>query len=121
MTDSANLPAHIVSRHPRKPAWLLRHPILVGSVVLTLLAAVYWGLVASDRYVSDAHVVVDRTDLQTSQGMDFATLVTGGRNNHDLMLLRDHLRSVDMLLKLDTQLKLKAHYSDTKRDPLSRM
>ena len=121
MTDSANLPANIVSQPPRKRVWLLRHPILVGSVVLTLLAAVYWGLIASDRYVSDAHVVVDRTDLQASTSMDFATLVTGGRNNHDLMLLRDHLRSVDMLLKLDAQLKLKAHYSDPKRDPLSRM
>lgn len=121
MTNSANLRATATTQVLRKAPWLTRHPMLWGSVVLTLLAAVYWGLVASDRYVSEAHVVVDRTDLQTSQGMDFATLVTGGRNNHDLQLLRDHLRSVDMLLKLDGQLKLRAHYSDTERDPLSRM
>jgi capsular polysaccharide transport system permease protein len=121
MTDSANLPAKVLPPTRRKPAWVARHPLLLGSILLTLLAAVYWGLIASDRYVSDAHVVVDRTDLQASQGMDFATLVTGGRNNHDLLLLRDHLRSVDMLLKLDAQLKLRTHYSDNKRDPLSRM
>lgn len=121
MTDSANLPAKVFPPIRRKPVWFARHPLLLGSILLTLLAAFYWGLIASDRYVSDAHVVVDRTDLQSAQGMDFATLVTGGRNNHDLLLLRDHLRSVDMLLKLDAQLKLRAHYSDTQRDPLSRM
>lgn len=121
MTDSANLPAKVLSPVRKKPTWLTRRPLLLGSVFLTVLAVFYWGLIASDRYVSDAHVVVDRTDLQASQGMDFATLVTGGRNNHDLLLLRDHLRSVDMLLKLDGQLKLRKHYSDNKRDPLSRM
>jgi capsular polysaccharide transport system permease protein len=37
------------------------------------------------------------------------------------MLMRDHLRSVDMLEKLEAKLQLRIHYSDWKRDPLSRM
>ncbi len=102
--------------------WRVRkHPLLVVSVLMIALAIVYWGLLASDRFVSETHVVVDRTDLQPSAGMDFASLVTGGRSNHDMLLLRDHLRSIDILQKLESRLKLRAHYSDKQRDLLSRM
>jgi len=86
-----------------------------------LMAAIYWGIIASDRYVSEAHVVVDRTDFGGVQGMDFASLITGNRSSNDLMLLRDHLLSVDMLEKLDAKLNLRSHYSDRKRDIISRM
>jgi capsular polysaccharide transport system permease protein len=102
--------------------WRVRkHLLLVVSVLVIALAMVYWGLLASDRFVSETHVVVDRTDLQPSTGMDFASLVTGGRSNHDMLLLRDHLRSIDILQKLESRLKLRAHYSDKQRDLLSRM
>jgi capsular polysaccharide transport system permease protein len=92
----------------------------VASLAI-LLTIVYWGLIASDRYVSEADVVVDRTDLAAGPTMDFASLLGGGRNDHDLMIMRDHLRSVDMLEKLDAKLQLRAHYSDGDRDPISRM
>ncbi|MBK8386270.1 MAG: hypothetical protein IPL11_11675 [Candidatus Accumulibacter sp.] len=87
-----------------------------------MLAILYWGVIASDRYVSEADVVVDRTDVSGGQSIDFSALLTGGgRSVYDLMLMRDHLRSVDMLQKLDARLNLRVHYSDWKRDPLSRM
>ncbi|WP_232291601.1 chain-length determining protein [Polaromonas sp. JS666] len=94
---------------------------LLAALLVFLVAAFYWGLIASDRYISEAHVVVDKTDLQSSTTVDFSSLITGGRNNHDLLLLRDHLRSVDMLNKLHGRLNLRAHYSDRQRDPLSRL
>ena len=46
---------------------------------------------------------------------------TGHSNRADQLLLRDHLLSVDMLRKLDQALKLRAHYSDSARDPVSRL
>ncbi|MBX3684608.1 MAG: hypothetical protein KF909_00625 [Rhodocyclaceae bacterium] len=95
--------------------------LLQFAVLAIVLAVVYWGLIASDRYVSEAHVVVDRTDLGGSQSLDFGALLTGTKGNHDLLLLRDHLLSVDMLNKLDEKLDLRAHFSDTSHDPLSRM
>ena len=108
-----------------KPArfagWIRRHPLPAAAVLLILLACIYWGLVASDRYVSEARLVVDRTDLQSSQGTDLAGLVTGNHGSRDLQLLRDYLRSVDMLKRLDARLKLRDHYSDSRRDLLSRM
>lgn len=100
-----------------------RSPYLLFKVSLLtiLLAVIYWGLIASDRYVSEARIVVDRTDLGGGQSMDFVAAITGGSNGKDLMLLREHLRSVDMLNKLDEKLDLRSHYSDKRYDVISRM
>ena len=95
--------------------------LLQLAVLVIVLAVIYWALIASDRYVSEAHVVVDRTDLGSSQTMDFGALITGTRGNYDLLLLRDHLLSIDMLRKLDEKLDLRAHYSDSSHDILSRL
>ena len=102
---------------------LLKHPLLSGVCVLSLLAILYWGVIASDRYVSEAHVIIQSTDMAGMQSMDFASLVGGmsSGGGADQMLLRDHLLSVDMLKKLDKKLNLRAHFSDSSRDLLSRM
>jgi capsular polysaccharide transport system permease protein len=93
------------------------------ALVLCLLAITYWGLVASDRYVSEAHIIIAQTDMPTGQPTDISSLlgISGGTNRADQLLLRDHLLSVDMLLKLDAALDLRAHYSDRRYDPISRM
>lgn len=101
---------------------LISKRIHVAAILASLLAVLYWGLIASDRYVSEAHVVIQRTDLSSAQSMDFGTLLTGASGNRaDQLLLRDYLLSVDMLNKIDAKLDLRAHYSDMWRDPLSRM
>jgi len=91
------------------------------SLVFIALAIAYWGLIASDRYVSEARIVIDRTDMAGVQGTDFVSLITGGNKGNDLMLLREHLRSVDMLNKLDSKLSIRGHYSDKRYDLISRM
>ena len=93
------------------------------ALVLSVLAVIYWGLVASDRYVSEAHVIIQQTDAAMDQPMGLPGLLgmSGGPNRADQLLLRDHLLSVDMLQKLDAELGLKEHYSDRRRDPISRM
>lgn len=101
---------------------LLRRRTLGVAFGASLLAVIYWGLIASDRYVSEAHVIIQKTDLSGGQSVDFSSLLgNGGANHADQMLLRDHLLSVDMLRKLNAKLNLRAHYSDWHRDPLSRM
>ncbi|MBI5429084.1 MAG: chain-length determining protein [Nitrosomonadales bacterium] len=101
---------------------LLRRRIFGGALVASLLAVCYWGVIASDRYVSEARVIIQRTDFAGGQGVDFGGLLGGMGGNHaDQLLLRDHLLSVDMFEKLDAKLNLRAHYSDWHRDPLSRM
>src|SRR3546814_5350343 len=83
----------------------------------------YWFFIASDRYVSEAHVIIQRTELTGGTPTDFAGILTGGSsiNRGDQLILRDYLRSVDMVKKLDKELNLRAHYSDHKIDPFSRL
>lgn len=102
---------------------LLRQRTFGVAFVACLLAVLYWSFVASNRYVSEARVIIQRTDLAGGQSMDFGSLLAGVGNGAraEQLLLRDHLLSVDMLNKLDARLKLRAHYSDRSRDILSRM
>jgi len=92
-------------------------------ILLCMLAAVYWGTIASDRYISEAHIVVQQTQMPANQTMNLASILGGASapNRSDQMLLRDFLLSIDMLEKLDKKLSLREHYSDQRRDPISRM
>jgi len=110
----------------RARGWLIpalqRRRTFGVAFIASMLAAFYWGLIASDRYVSEAHIIIQKTDLGSSQGFDIGGLLGSGGSNHaDQLLLRDHLLSVDTLKQLDAKLNLRAHYSDWHRDPLSRM
>lgn len=102
------------------PALVRRRAFRVASLAI-IGAIVYWGGVASDRYVSEAHVVIHRTDMSNAGAVDFASIFSGGQSTHDLMLLRDHLQSVDMMNKLQQNLALREHFSDPTRDFLSRL
>lgn len=88
-----------------------RYPYWSVCVVATLVAAFYWGLWASDRYVSEANVVLESPQI-SAPTLDFQSLLTGGaKNNGDMLLLRDYLLSVDMLRKIDSALGFRQHYS----------
>lgn len=92
-------------------------------LVLAVLTVVYWLLIASDRYVSEASVIIRKTDSITAPSFDLSVLIAGaaGANRADQLLLREYLLSVDMLKKLDAELHLRAHYSNENSDLLSRM
>jgi capsular polysaccharide transport system permease protein len=102
---------------------LRRRPVVLAAIVLSLLGAGYWLLWASDRYVSEAHVIIQRSELSSGQTIDLSSILSGGNglNKTDQLLLRDYLLSVDMLKKLDAKLKLRDHYSDRRHDIISRM
>ena len=93
--------------------------ILIGVVLVTA----YWLLIASDRYVSEASIIIRKTDTVTAPMPDLSMLIAGfaAVNRKDQMLMREYLLSVDMLKKLDQELNLSAHYGDRGRDWISRM
>lgn len=109
----------------RKGVWprVRRQPVMAAAIVFSLLSALYWLVIASDRYVSVAHVIIQRTDLSSGQTVDLSTLLSGtsAANKGDQLLLQDHLLSLDMLRRLDQQLNLRKHYSDSSHDMLSRL
>jgi len=100
------------------------HPYLTVVAIASIIMSAYWLLIASDRYVSEAHLVVQQTNLPGGQSMDFSGLlsgVLGSNSNSDQHMLSDYLYSVDMLKKLDQKLNLKQHYSDSSHDLFSRL
>lgn len=109
-----------VLREQRK---LPRIGLLVAATAISLVATLYWTFLASDRYVSEAHVIVQSTDMAVGPAVDISSLI-GGQGDHsrsDQLLLRDYLLSIDMLRQLESSLSLSSHYSDPQRDLLSRM
>lgn len=134
------MPLHFIPPHQNQPGVVAASSIFASTgkmfrplsgkggifslaMLLCLLAAIYWGVAASDRYVSEAHVIIQQTDMLNTQSNDLSSLLgaPGVPNRADQLLLRDHLLSMDMLLKLDAELALREHYSDRRQDFISRM
>jgi capsular polysaccharide transport system permease protein len=99
------------------------NPIFTVALLVSFLAVIYWLLIASDRYVSEAHVIVQRTDITGGSQTDFTGILSGVSSNsrNDQLILRDYLRSTDMVRKLDWDIDLKKHYSGNGIDFFSRM
>ena len=82
---------------------------------------VYQGLWATDRYVSEANVVLESPQI-TVPSLDVSALFGGsGSGSGDMLLLRDHLLSVDMLRKVQNAVDFRQHYSDSDIDWFSRL
>jgi len=81
---------------------------LVTVVAPTLLAALYFGLIASDVYISESRFIIRSPQKQTVTGLG-AILQGAGLSRsqddtysvHDFILSRDALRQLNTLLKLD--------------------
>ncbi|WP_241023169.1 chain-length determining protein [Paraburkholderia sp. Ac-20340] len=97
--------------------------IIWAVIVFAVLSIPYWLIFASDRYVSQATVIMQRTDQINGPSMVIPTAISAaaGVNSSDQLLLREYLLSEDMLEKLDARLDLRSHYSNWHRDPVSRM
>ncbi|MBB3359329.1 MULTISPECIES: chain-length determining protein [unclassified Novosphingobium] len=111
---------------PRWRAARIRHLVLGLAGAASLVASAYWCLIASDLYVSETDVVVQRADMGAIDPGGLGGLLSGlagagGGNRNDQMLLRNHLLSQDMLARLDARLHLRAHYADHRHDWLSRL
>lgn len=85
------------------------------------IAVIYFGLVASDRYVSRAELVVKQSDQIKMLPDALSMLGLGGSNHQDILLIQDYLKSADLLDKLDKKLGLKAHYQSSNVDYFSRL
>lgn len=123
-------PDKIVSKKPsfgaRLRSWfslrLFDHAVRV-ILILAVLASAYWLVFASNRYVSEANVIIRKTDSVGAPSFDLGMLVSGVAtvDRANQLLLRDYLLSVDMLKKLDESLDLRTHYSSSDHDLVSRM
>jgi capsular polysaccharide transport system permease protein len=104
--------------------WLRRHFLFVLLVLVpTCGAVVYYGLVASDVYVSESRFLLRSPQRQAPSGLVGELLQSSGISAHsqdDTYSVRDYILSRDALKKLDQNLQLGKSFSDTHVDMFDR-
>ena len=101
-----------------KYRWSLR---FIGLPFLAF--AVYFGLIASDQYVSDAYLIVRQDSLVQAPQLDLGALVgnTNSAQKADALLLKAFVESKDMLAYLEKDHGFRQHYQSGEIDAISRL
>lgn len=91
-------------------------------VLPSVLLGLWYGLIATDRYVSQARMLVERDTSSGLPGMDLGILSLGSSQSEiDAWLVKRFIESPAMLDHLDQTLGLRAHYESPEVDPFSRL
>jgi capsular polysaccharide transport system permease protein len=101
---------------------VLMSPLFFISVLLpTVLAGIYYGLIASDTYVSESRFVVRSPQRPQLSGLG-AILGGGGfaRSQDDTYSVHDFILSRDALRELNEKLNVEKMYSSEAIDPFDR-
>jgi capsular polysaccharide transport system permease protein len=97
----------------------------LGSFALVLAASmlivVYFTLIASPRYVSEARFVVKQSDGNDLPLSGLASLGAVSGSMKDALIIKTFVESRDMALLLDQKIGLKSHYQQSSVDLISRM
>jgi capsular polysaccharide transport system permease protein len=103
--------------------WLKRHILFLVTVLLpTLTAIVYYGLIASDVYISESRFLV-RSPQQPMQTGFLGTLLQGTGLSHsqdDTYSVHDFILSRDALTELNEKLAIRKAYSSSHIDLFNR-
>ena len=94
---------------------------LLTVLLPTLLASVYFGLVASDVYISESRFVVRNPQRQVPSGLGALLQGTAfARSQDDTHAVHDFVRSRDALLELDSTVGMRRAYSAPEIDFVNR-
>lgn len=94
---------------------------LLAVVLPTLLSAIYFGLMASDVYISESRFVVRSPQKQAPAGLGAILQGAGfSRSQDDTYTVHDYIQSRDALKELEQQFGLSKSFSDSKLDMFSR-
>jgi capsular polysaccharide transport system permease protein len=94
---------------------------LITTAIPTLLAVLYFGLIAADVYISEARFVVRSPEKQTTSPLGLILKGAGiSRAQDDAFVVQDYIVSRDAMIALEQELNLKAAYSRPHGDFLSR-
>lgn len=94
---------------------------LLTVVAPTILATIYFGLIASDVYISESRFVVRSPDRQVATGLGALLKGAGfSRSQDDTYTVHDFMKSRDALGKINTQLPLAKAFGGSDVDLFSR-
>ena len=119
--DSSPSPATLIASQPpaEKPSRLkalvrrIDRIFMLTVLLPTLVATVYFGLIASDVYISEARFVVRNPQRQSVTG-GLGSLLQGtgfARSQDDTYSVHDYVSSRDALRELDQQLQVRKAFS----------
>lgn len=127
MSDNANIrliePATANARAKIKRWYKEPKTIAFGIVVAlpTLIAACYYLIIASPRYVSESHFVVQRAGQGAPAGLGLALSGVGlNATSSDAFIVHEYIRSRSSLEYLKTKFNIDRVFSPAVADPLSR-
>lgn len=126
MNVNPSFPVETDATAPRSALvlWARRRRWFLLAVVLpTLLAALYYGLIASDIYISESRFVIKSPDQKRGQTSTLANLVqttglSGGQEQTNEVLT--YVRSRDALTALEKNVDIRSKFSTSRADVLSR-
>lgn len=95
---------------------------LYTVVVPTLISILYFGIIASDVYISESRFVVRSPDRQSTSGLGALLQGAAGfsRSEDDSFAVHDFILSRDALLQLENKYKIGLAYSNHNIDIFSR-
>jgi capsular polysaccharide transport system permease protein len=103
--------------------WLKRHLALVLAVIVpTCAAIIYYGLIASDVFISESRFVVRSPQHQAQSGL-FGQILQGSGLTHsqdDTYSVHDYILSRDALSELDAKLGVRKAFTSKHVDPINR-
>ena len=103
--------------------WLKRHIVLVLTVIApTCVAILYYGLFASDVFISESRFLVRSPQHQAQSGL-FGEILQGSGLTHsqdDTYSVHDYILSRDALHELDAKLGVRKAFTSKHVDPLNR-
>jgi capsular polysaccharide transport system permease protein len=98
-------------------------PIFLGTVIVpTLLASIYFGLIASDVYISESRFIVRSPQRAVQSGVLGSFLQSTGfsHSQDDMFAVQDFITSRDALRQLDQTLSLRKMFTQPDIDFLNR-
>jgi len=124
VTRQSAEPRDIVERYlarSRSRAYLVRLLFLVLVVLPTALASFYYGIWASDRYVSEARFIVRGISSPRTSGLDMFFRTFGiSRAVDDTNAVQSYMLSRDVVRELESRLPLRQMFSRKDGDILVR-
>ncbi len=127
MSDNATIrlikPTKAVGLTKRKRWYVQPKAMAFGIIVMlpTLIGACYFLLVASPRYVSESHFVVQRAGQAAPAALGLALSGVGlNATSSDAFIVHEYIRSRSALEDLKTKFDIDKVFSPSSSDPLSR-
>lgn len=114
-------PSETVARHWKQRLLGVNRLFLFTVIVPTILATIYFGLMASDIYISESRFVVRSPQRQAPTGLGALLQGAGfSKSQDDTYTVHDFMRSRDALHKLNDQLHLDKAFGADSVDLFSR-